>query len=265
MRVLILLFFAINLFANCKLELVGELKSGSMIIGHCKGATKVTLNSRELKLNSGAFVFGFDRDDVGEFKLKIDTKSGTFEKILDVKPREYDIQVINNLDDKKVNPDKTSMERIKQERDLILAKKDSLNSSNQIFKFDISSPIKSGRISGVFGSQRVLNGVKKAPHNGVDIASPIGTPIYSFSSGKVILVGDLYFGGKTILVDNGSLVMSIYMHLNSIDVKEGDIVKAGEKIGEVGKSGRATGAHLHFGLEWNKKRIDPMSLINFNL
>lgn len=127
-------------------------------------------------------------------------------------------------------------------------------------------PIKGGRQTSVFGSQRILNGVPKNFHNGLDYAAPVGTDVLAMSDGKIILAGDdFFYNGNFILIDHGQGLNSIYLHLSKKDVKKGDTVKMGQKIGEVGTTGRSTGPHLHWGVQWYKKRIDPEQVLKIEL
>jgi murein DD-endopeptidase MepM/ murein hydrolase activator NlpD len=133
-----------------------------------------------------------------------------------------------------------------------------------LFAQGFVKPIEKGRISSVFGSQRILNGVPKSPHNGIDIAVPSGTPVKAMSDGKVILsADDFYYAGNFIILDHGLGLNSMYLHLSQTLVEEGQYVKKGEIIGKVGTTGRSTGPHLHWSVQWYNKRVDPDSVFNF--
>ena len=155
-------------------------------------------------------------------------------------------------------PDNPALtKRIDSESALLKKARNSIN-NNQFHYFEkFVRPIDGGWISGVFGNQRVINGVFKQPHNGLDIAVPEGTEIKAMTSGVVTLTGDYFYNGKFVLLDHGVGLSSIYLHMSKIDVKKGDYVVAGDKIGEVGSTGRSTGNHLHWGVNLYKKRIDP--------
>lgn len=141
--------------------------------------------------------------------------------------------------------------------------------------FDVSIPRKlwegeflrpvSGKVAGTFGLRRIMNGQPRNPHTGEDITAPEGTPVVASNSGKVILVGDFYFNGHSVIIDHGLGLFSMYFHLSKATVKEGETVKKGEQIGLVGKSGRATGPHLHWGMRLNGARVNPFSLIEKSL
>ncbi len=157
-------------------------------------------------------------------------------------------------------------ERIKREREITKSAKEKIgNISNALFSKGFIKPINGGRISSVFGSQRILNGVPKSPHNGIDIAVPRGTPVEAMSEGKVLLSADnFYYAGNFIIIDHGLGLNSMYLHLSESFVKEGQMVKKGEVIGKVGTTGRSTGPHLHWSVQWFEKRIDPNSVFDFN-
>jgi murein DD-endopeptidase MepM/ murein hydrolase activator NlpD len=119
-----------------------------------------------------------------------------------------------------------------------------------------------GRISGVFGSQRILNGKSRSPHSGVDIAAPKGTPIKATADGLITMVHqNMFFTGKTLMIDHGHGVTSVYAHLSAIDIKEGALVRKGEVIGRVGATGRATAPHLHWGVSWFATKLDPALVV----
>ena len=175
--------------------------------------------------------------------------------------REYEIQRINGLPKKMVSPDEEVLKRIIADNKIIVnAKK--LNLDNTYFLNSFMIPTK-GIISGVFGSQRILNDVPKSPHKGLDIAAPEGQTIVSTNDGIITLAeDDLYYTGGTIIIDHGHGVKSIYAHLLKVDVKVGQIIIKGEPIGKVGSTGRSTGPHLHWGVMWFDEYVDPQLLIN---
>ena len=126
------------------------------------------------------------------------------------------------------------------------------------FKDGFDYPLKQFTKTSPFGAQRILNGVTKKPHYGVDIAAPVGTPIYAPADGVISMADDdLYFEGAMVLIDHGQGLISMYLHMNTIDVKPGQEVKRGEKIGEVGSKGRSTGPHLCWRLKWRNRHLDP--------
>ena len=175
--------------------------------------------------------------------------------------REYEIQRINGLPKKMVSPDEEVLKRIIADNKIIVnAKK--LDLDNTYFSTSFMIPTK-GIISGVFGSQRILNDVPKSPHKGLDIAAPEGQTVVSTNNGVITLAeDDLYYTGGTIIIDHGHGVKSIYAHLLTVDVNVGQKIIKGEPIGKVGSTGRSTGPHLHWGVMWFDEYVDPQLLIN---
>ena len=249
-----------------ELSLLGKVEQGSLLIGKAETAEKVWLNDERLLLDkSGNFLIGFDRDDTSSYLLKIKYQSGKVQlkKLVPAK-RAFKIQKINNMKKELVTAPKSQNERIVKERKI---KKDARSKIGRVDSALYSSgfirPVEGGRISGVFGSQRILNGIPKNIHNGLDIAAPKGTPVYAMTDGIVRLAADtFYYSGNFILLDHGQGLSSVYLHLSKKDVKEGDLVKKGDTIGEIGQTGRSTGPHLHWGVQWYNKKIDPQGLLD---
>ncbi|MFC2135227.1 M23 family metallopeptidase [Bacteroidota bacterium] len=253
---------------NCSaqnLKLAGIPKPGTVMIGNAKNLSKITLNDRELQFDkNGTFTFGFDRDAEGIYTLMIEYINGDIEtKMLKLEMREYKIQRINNLASKYVSPPKSELPRIERESEMMRQARSEIGKiDSALFISGFTIPVKGGRVTGVFGSQRILNGVPKSPHNGYDIAAPMGTPIFAMADGIVRIAGDdFYYNGNFVLLDHGQGLSSVYIHMSKKVVKDGQFVKGGEKIGEIGSTGRATGDHLHWGVQWFDERIDPISLL----
>ena len=207
------------------------------------------------------FVFGIDRDR--KFDLKI-TKILDNKKEIIVKKiykRKYNIQRIDGLPENKVTPPESVYKRIKEENNKI-GEARAINSDLSFFKDNFIMPV-DGIISGVYGSQRILNGKPRWPHYGIDIAAKKGTPIKSSGRGIVTLAEkDLYYTGGTIIMDHGHGISTIYSHLEDVLVLVGDQINQGDIIGTVGSTGRSTGPHLDFRVNWFQTRLDPMSVIN---
>jgi murein DD-endopeptidase MepM/ murein hydrolase activator NlpD len=175
---------------------------------------------------------------------------------LTVAKRAWKVQRIEGLPPAKVTPDPAELARIKAENELVAARRAVVTPMAR-FLSGLSSPA-DGPVSGVFGSQRVLNGEARAPHSGTDIAAPTGAPVRAVADGVVTLVHpDMFFTGTTVMIDHGLGLQSVYAHMSRADVAEGAEVKRGQAIGAVGASGRATGPHLHWGLSWLDVRLDP--------
>lgn len=246
------------------LELKGELTQGGLVIGRVPPDAAVTLDGEAVRVGrDGRFVLGFDRDAPAKAELRITQADGsTQERRLIIRQREYDIQRIDGLPDRKVTPSPEALERIQREAELIKAAREQARDTD-ILHADagFTWPLR-GRISGVYGSQRILNGKPKRPHYGLDIAASQGTPIQAPAAGVVAFTHpDMYFNGKTLVLDHGLGLTSTYIHLSRIEVEQGEWIDEGQVIGRVGASGRATGPHLHWGISWLDRHIDPRLLL----
>ena len=176
--------------------------------------------------------------------------------------KNYRVQKINGLPKKQVTPPKEVYERIKNDNKLI-AKARSVKSNLVFFKNKFSLPLTNSIITGVYGSQRILNGIPKSPHYGLDFAAKEGTEIKAMLDGVVTLSEkDLYYTGGTIIFDHGHGVSTLYMHMKDVYVRNGQDIKQGDVIGTVGKTGRSTGAHLDIRLNWFDVKLDPASVLN---
>jgi len=263
----VLLLISISAAAQ-QLNFYGQAKPGSVIIGKADNLKSVTLNKKNVMFDdNGFFIFGFDRDAKGTHVLKIRfTKGKTFTKKFLLPKRKYEIQRLR-VSGKYVKPPQDELDRIFDEAaQMKSARKQIGNIDSAYFSTGFIQPVDSPRITGVFGSQRILNGIKKKPHNGTDYGASEGTPVYSLSDGIVIIAGnDFFYNGSFVLITHGQGLSSVYLHMNKIFVNTGDKVIKGQKIGEVGSTGRSTAAHLHLGVQWFNKRIDPLSLFEINL
>ena len=244
------------------IEFKGKFLQGHYILGITDSSAKITVDKKEVKVSKdGYFVFGIDRDRKFDLIIKkvIDGKK---EKIIkQVLKRKYTIQRIDGLEESKVTPPESVYKRIKEENNRI-GEARAVNSELPFFKNQFIMPVK-GIISGVYGSQRILNGKPKWPHYGIDIAAKQGTKIKSSATGIVTMAeSDLYYTGGTIIMDHGHGISTIYSHLATLNVKIGDEVLQGDIIGTVGSTGRSTGPHLDFRVNWFQTRLDPMSVLN---
>ena len=266
-KILILLYvFSINITAQ-DVYFTGKFEPGNLIIGKSENIDWVILDGRELQVDKGKFIFGFDRDDSTEHLMRIKFKDGKLKLKKFILPeREYNIQRINNMKKKYVSAPNDEIERIEKESSIIRERRAMIGKVGAAyFSSGFIRPVQGGRISSVFGSQRILNGTPKNPHNGTDIAVPRGTPVYAMTDGIVRLVADnFYYSGNFVMLDHGQGLSSVYLHMNKLDVEDGQRVKKGEKIGEVGTTGRSTGPHLHWGVQWFDKRIDPLGLLEID-
>lgn len=245
-----------------ELSLEGELTQGGLLQGLTGPGSKVSVNSTPVRVSpDGWFLVGFGRDEPGPVTLEVIAPDGEVEKrYLEIVSRQYKIQRIDGLPPKKVTPDEEHLKRIQAETALVKAtrKRDDPRTD---FLTGFIWPAQ-GPISGVYGSQRVLNGEPRRPHFGVDIAAPTGTPVAAPADGVVTLAHpDMFFSGGTIVVDHGHGLSSAFLHLSKILVTEGQVLRRGDFIGEIGATGRVTGAHLDWRMNLFERRIDPALLV----
>jgi murein DD-endopeptidase MepM/ murein hydrolase activator NlpD len=248
--------------AAADLTLSSKPIQGSLVQGQTEPGSVVTLDGKNVTVSdSGLFVIGFGRDARSTASLVVTLPGGKTERRqLAVKKRAYKIQRIDGLPSGKVSPKKRDMKRIVRERNLLRAARKVIT-DDPLFATGFMWPV-TGRISGVYGSQRILNGKPRRPHFGVDIAAPTGTPIVAMADGQVVLVHqDMFFTGKTVMIDHGLGVGSNYIHMNATEVKKGVLVRRGQRIGRVGMTGRATGPHLHWGVTWQGLSLDPAHVV----
>jgi murein DD-endopeptidase MepM/ murein hydrolase activator NlpD len=244
------------------LDLRGAPTQGGLVFARVPPGTRAWLEGKVLRVGEdGRFVFGFGRDHGPEAELDLEGPGfGRDTRRLSVARRVYDIQRIDGLPPRMVEPSEADLARIKADNAAIAAAR-ARYLAEAHWDTDWVWPV-TGPISGVYGSQRILNGQPRRPHYGVDIAMPTGTPVVAPAPGIVSLaVPDMYFTGGTLMLDHGHGVASIYAHLAALDVAPGRRVAKGERIAAVGATGRVTGAHLHWGLTWISVQVDPALLV----
>ena len=256
---LIFLFICFNASA---IEFTGKFIQGHFILGKTETNSKIIIDKKEVKVSKdGYFVFGIDRDrkfDILITKISNGKKEKIVKKIF---KRKYKIQKIDGLPENKVTPPESVYKRIKKENNAI-GEARAINSDLNYFKNKFIMPV-DGIITGVYGSQRILNGKPKWPHYGIDIAADEGTHIKSSGNGIVTMAeDDLYYTGGTVIMDHGHGISTIYSHLENVLVSVGDKINQGDIIGTVGSTGRSTGPHLDFRINWFQTRLDPMTVIN---
>ena len=242
------------------ITLDGPLTQGGLVRGQVAPGQTVTLDGRAVATTEdGHFVIGFGREHPSRSTLRVNGPKSVFERTLAITAREYQTQHIKGLPRKMVTPDPDDLARIKRDQAEVQAAR-AVHSSRLDFLQPFQWPA-IGIITGVYGSRRVLNGEPRNPHYGIDIAAPAGTPVRAPAPGQVTLAHpDMYYTGATIILDHGFGVSSTFLHLQGIDVAVGQAVAAGEQIGRVGSSGRSTGPHLDWRMNWFDTRVDPALL-----
>ena len=261
MKKILLILAILFPFNASAIEFIGNFSQGNFILGKTEPNSKIIVNKTEVRVSKdGYFVFGIDRDrkyDLVITKVSNGKKEKIIKKIL---KRKYRIQRIDGLPENKVTPPESVYKRIKTENNKI-GEARAINSELNFFKDKFIMPVE-GIITGVYGSQRILNGKPKWPHYGIDIAAKQGTQIISAATGVVTMAeDDLYYTGGTIIMDHGHGISTIYSHLENVLVSVGDKINQGDVIGTVGSTGRSTGPHLDFRINWFQTRLDPMSVI----
>ena len=247
-------------------ELCGAVKQGEIVFGKAHPGDKVSYNGEEIfTTDNGEFLLAFGRSETNTQQLDISGKglgaSASYK--FAVAPTEWDIQNIKGVPPRKVTPSDSDLAAIELEGKVVKAAVKGVY-DNTFWKSGFIRPVE-GRISGKFGGQRILNNIPKSPHQGMDIAAKEGTPVKAAADGEVVLAyPDLFYSGNVIVLDHGFGLQTIYAHLQKMDVKRGDKVKQGDIIGAVGKTGRVTGPHLHWGASLRNVRFNPQSLLDMN-
>jgi len=262
-----LLFFIVLFFCQFQIlfavQFKGRFEQGSFILGKTEPGSKVFIDKRKIRVSKeGFFAFGLDRDRKNDVTIRIH-KNGKLQTIYKkVLKREYKIQRIDGLPPKQVTPPPEVYERIKKDNKLI-GKARSIDTAYNFFKDEFIFPLDKYIVTGVYGSQRILNGKPRRPHYGIDFHAPEGTPVKAMMDGEVTLAeNDMYFTGGTLIFDHGHGISTLFMHMKTINVKVGQKVKKGEIVGTLGQSGRATGPHLDIRLNWFEVKLDPQTILS---
>ncbi len=244
--------------AQAEIQLSGEIKQGGLVIGKTHTNNVVRLNKKVLPVSAqGDYVFAFSRDDKMKYTLTITSPAGKIEtQTFTPTKRDYKISRVEGISKKIMNPNKKANIRAGEDR-AAMVKVRKVSSNLTDFSQGFIAP-RSARITGVYGSQRFYNGIAKNPHFGVDYAGQIGAPVKAPASGTVLLwVPDMFYSGGTLVIDHGHGITSNFLHLSASLVKVGDKVKQGDIIAKVGNSGRVTGPHLDWRMNWHQVRFDP--------
>ena len=257
---IVAILFSTNVFSA---EFKGKFIQGHFIIGKTDQDSKVFIDKKEIKVSKdGYFAFGLGRDRKYDVTITIKSNGKTKRIVKRVQKRKYNIQRIDGLDEKKVTPPEEVYERIKKENKLI-AEARAIDSDLVFFKDNFIIPVDDAVITGVYGSQRILNGKPKWPHYGLDFAQDEGTQVKAMISGMVTLAEpNLYYSGGTLIFDHGHGISTLYMHMHEIFFEKGQKVNQGDIVGTVGSTGRATGPHLDVRLNWFSTRLDPSTVLN---
>ena len=264
LRLIIYLHFFISFYSpSFSAEFKGEFLQGSFILGKTLPDSKVQVDGRKVRVDKNVyFAFGLGRDRKNDVVIKIKEKGKLRTLQKKVFKREYKIQKIDGLPSKQVTPPPEVYERIKKDN-VLIGKARSIDTDYNFFKNKFVYPVDKYIITGVYGSQRILNGKPRRPHYGLDFHAPEGTPVNAMMDGEVTLsADDMYFTGGTLVFDHGHGISTLYMHMKDINVKVGQKVKQGEIVGTVGQSGRATGPHLDIRLNWFDVKLDPATILN---
>lgn len=254
------LLVTFNAFAQ--VELVGKMEQGALIRGQVEVGTQVFLNNAAIKVTpDGAFAFGFSREAELKQELTLIYPDGLTQiKPLSLATKQYKIDKVNGISKKIMKPDPKAIERSRKDSKQVKAARSQFSESNA-FAQNFIWPL-TGRISGVYGSQRVYNGKPGNPHYGVDVAAKTGTVVVAPADGVISLsVPDMFYSGGTIILDHGYGVSSSFLHLSKLYVKEGEAIKQGQPIAEVGATGRVTGPHLDWRVNWYQMRLDPVTIV----
>ena len=258
-----IIIFLFCCFKIQALEFLGKFEQGAFILGKTNPDTKIKIDNKEVRVTKdGYFAFGLDRDRKNNIIIKIIENNKTTIVEKKILKRDYKIQRIDGLPSKQVTPPPEVYDRIKKDN-ILIGKARSIDSTLNFFKDKFIYPIDKYIITGVYGSQRILNGKPRRPHYGIDFHAPEGTPVKAMMDGIVTLSEkDMYFTGGTIIFDHGHGISTLYMHMKDINVKVGQRIKQGQIVGTLGQSGRATGPHLDIRLNWFNVKLDPASILD---
>lgn len=242
-------------------KLTVNLAPGNLVYGQVVPGSQVWLDDAPVRVDSGGrFALGFGRDAKREHTLRVEGPDGMVtSQTIELKSRDYNVQRIEGVPSRTVTPSEEHLARIRAEAQKVREAR-AVVSDREDFLGPYIWPAR-GRISGIYGSQRVYNGKPRRPHYGVDIAAPRGAPVVAPAAGTVTLAeSDLFFSGGTVILDHGFGVSSTFLHMDAVDVQVGQDIEQGERIGKVGSTGRSTGPHLDWRMNWYDERVDPVSV-----
>lgn len=260
-RILLLLLLIASPVAAVELDLRGHFTPGGLVYGRTCANCQVLFQGRQVPVTAeGDFIVGFGRDAVLEKELLVQDADGQIRKQqIKLEPRDYQIQRIDGISQRLMEPSVEDLERIRREAAEIAAVRERLSPLAHFLE-PFVWPV-TGRITGVYGSQRIFNSEPRQPHFGIDIAAPTGTPVRAPVGGVVTYIHPgMFFAGTTLVVDHGYGLSSTFLHLHEVLVEVGQEVTQGQVIATVGATGRVTGPHLDWRLNWFDVRLDPALL-----
>ncbi|GGB73303.1 periplasmic metalloprotease M23B family protein [Shewanella inventionis] len=240
----------------------GTFEQGALVRGTVPPGSKILLNGEPVKVTpNGQFAIGFDRDAKSDQMLKVTYPDGLTEiKPLKIAAKQYKIDRVSGISQTIMKPDPVAQARAVKDAEQTRAARN-IFTEQQAFMQSFIWPV-TGRISGVYGSQRVYNDVPGNPHFGVDVARPTGTVVVAPADGVITLAEpDMFYSGGTVIIDHGYGVSSSFLHLSKLYLNVGDKVAQGDKVAEIGATGRVTGPHLDWRLNWFQMRLDPVSIV----
>lgn len=245
-------------------ELHGNLTQSGAIIGKTLPFADIEFDGIQLKSDKdGNFVLGLDRDAGPKAILTIKSNDRTYTRTFDIIARSYDISEVNGLPPATINPPPEAQAKIAADTTIKQAAWASLNEDARGFLQTFRWPLDNVRITSNWGAVRRLNGTLGRPHYGVDLGAPQGTTIYAPASGKIIIAqSDLFYEGGLVGIDHGQGFITYTMHMSKVDVAAGQIINQGDKLGEVGSTGRSNGPHCHWSLRWHGRQLDPALMVN---
>lgn len=253
------------------IEVCGQRAQGSVVLLHENDIHEVRFNGEKIPVSAdGYFMLAFDRDAKLNHSLQIlhndeEENYPTERYSFSISPAQWDIQKINGVPERKVTPKEEDRNEILRENQGLRKALEENNSQSSFWKSGFRMPLEKYRVSGQFGGQRIINTIPKNPHRGMDLAAPEGTPVIAPADGIVVMTGkNFFYSGNMVVVDHGQGLHTIYAHLQDINVKKGQTIKQGEKIATVGKTGRVTGPHLHWGASLHGTRFDPQKLLDIS-
>ena len=260
LRVLLLILISFHLFSDTvdPIEVSLDALQGGIVVGKVVPGYRLTYLDHELHISSsGTFVFGIGRDDSDYAELKVfERNEAMSSKKIEIIERDYNVQYVEGVPQRTVTPTETDLAKIRRDAVLVkAARKHEL--LEPLFLEGFVRPIQ-GQITGIYGSQRIYNGTPGRPHYGIDYAAPSGSKVFAPAPGIIRLSeSDLFYSGGTIILDHGYGISSSFLHLSQLLVEVGDRVNFGDVIGLVGSTGRSTGPHLDWRMNWFDVRIDP--------